>query len=290
MGRRWEQMSNKRDREAGGGGDDDDWGDFAQPTTLDDGDVIEGVIEGDNEDGEAVQSTKKKKKKRPKKASTGPMKWMDDARPLIQLGTASEQMELFNAAAKEMGEEALFDESMFVGSGIMIEEQGKPREDRNYQWAIKELVKNWHVTLKDPKKKQEGRKPVKPGMRVLVVGEGAVRCIDIIKWLKEFKPPIAKLFAKHMKLKEQIAFLKGSGPTNLDWSDSRLAVGTAGRYVGAAEAGALDCSQLQLVVLDMQRDVKNRDLFTNKDSRESTIKLLQKFVLPNMETPAIFLF
>merc|ERR1712086_1219398 len=119
MGRRWEQMSNKRDRGAGGGGDDDDWGDFAQPTTLDDGDVIEGVIEGDNEDCEAVQSTKKKKKKRPKKASTGPMKWMDDARPLIQLGTASEQMELFNAAAKEMGEEALFDESMFVGSGIM---------------------------------------------------------------------------------------------------------------------------------------------------------------------------
>ena len=34
------------------------------------------------------------------------------------------QMELFNAAAKEMGEdEAVFDESMFVGSGIMIEEQ-----------------------------------------------------------------------------------------------------------------------------------------------------------------------
>ena len=33
-------------------------------------------------------------------------------------------MELFNAAAKEMGEdEAVFDESMFVGSGIMIEEQ-----------------------------------------------------------------------------------------------------------------------------------------------------------------------
>ena len=41
----------KRDREAGGGGDDDDWGDFAQPTTLNDGDVIEGVIEGENEDG-----------------------------------------------------------------------------------------------------------------------------------------------------------------------------------------------------------------------------------------------
>jgi hypothetical protein len=77
--------------------------------------------------------------------------------------------------------------------------QGKPREDRNYQWAIKELVKNWHVTLKDPKKKQEGRKPVKrdshaactnylrslcfgaAGLRVLVVGEGAVRCIDLIK-------------------------------------------------------------------------------------------------------------
>merc|ERR1711865_19940 len=281
MGTTFDDGMSKRGH-GGGGGDDDDWGDFAQPNSLDDGETIDGMIEGAAEEGSAQQPVKKKKKKRPKKASShGPRRWMDDARPLIQLGTASEQVQLFNAAATEMGADG-FEESMFVGCGVLIEDEGKPREDRNYQWAIKELVKNWHVTLKDPKKKQEGRKPVKAGIRVLVVGEGAVRCIDVIKRLSDFKPPVAKLFAKHMKLKEQIQFLAEN--------DSRIAVGTAGRCVAAAEAGALDCSQLQLVVLDMQRDVKNRDLFTNKDSREATIKLLQNFVLPNMETPAIFLF
>ncbi|KNE55684.1 hypothetical protein AMAG_01570 [Allomyces macrogynus ATCC 38327] len=77
---------------------------------------------------------------------------------------------------------------------------------------------------------------------------------------------IAKLFAKHMKVDEQVEFLANH--------PAHLAVGTPNRIAKLLDLGALKTRNLHAVVLDATfRDAKQRTLFTANESRAEFFQL-----------------
>jgi len=68
---------------------------------------------------------------------------------------------------------------------------------------------------------------------------------------KECRP--VKLFAKHLKVEEQVAMLNAR---------VNIACGTPSRIKKLIDIEALSLSRLKLVVLDMQKDAKSFNLFT----------------------------
>mmetsp|Transcript_18194 Transcript_18194/g.51332 ORF Transcript_18194/g.51332 Transcript_18194/m.51332 type:complete len:231 (+) Transcript_18194:180-872(+) len=96
-------------------------------------------------------------------------------------------------------------------------------------------------------------------MRVLVLCSSGIRCCDVFRELRTLAGPkalVAKLFAKHMKLKEQREMLAEKSVF--------AGVGTPNRVRALLEAGALDLSQCELVLVDCWRNVKGFNIFELK--------------------------
>lgn len=94
--------------------------------------------------------------------------------------------------------------------------------------------------------------------RLLIVCPSAIRCVDVVRSLKSLNPskefPIAKLFAKHIKLHEQEKFLKEH--------QTAIAVATPQRAQKLIESDALNLKYLSLVILDGSTiDSKQRTMF-----------------------------
>ncbi|CAM0905047.1 unnamed protein product [Alopecurus aequalis] len=90
---------------------------------------------------------------------------------------------------------------------------------------------------------------------LLVISLGALRSLELMRGLKMFTRGChaVKLFAKHIKVEEQVALLKDR---------VNIACGTPSRIKKLIDMEALSLSRLKLVVLDMQRDPKSFNLFT----------------------------
>ncbi|XP_008776739.2 protein CMSS1 [Phoenix dactylifera] len=90
---------------------------------------------------------------------------------------------------------------------------------------------------------------------VLIISTSALRSLELLRGLKpltrECRP--AKLFAKHLKVEEQVGLLK---------SRVNFASGTPSRIKKLIDMDALSLSRLAVVVLDMHRDVKGYSLLT----------------------------
>ncbi|GAA0151999.1 RNA metabolism protein [Lithospermum erythrorhizon] len=113
--------------------------------------------------------------------------------------------------------------------------------------------KSWREVLCG-KQVQEGK--VEPGNpTLLVVSSSAIRSLELLRELRpltsECKP--AKLFAKHMKIDEQVDFLK---------NHVNVASGTPSRIKKLIDMEALGVSRLSVVVIDLHADVKGYSLLT----------------------------
>ncbi|EFJ07629.1 hypothetical protein SELMODRAFT_448377 [Selaginella moellendorffii] len=101
---------------------------------------------------------------------------------------------------------------------------------------------------------------------VLIVSSSAVRCVSLLKNLasltKECKP--GKLFAKHLKVEEQVSALK---------QRVNIAAGTPSRLKKLIDIGALGLSRLSLLVFDMHKDAKGLTLFTVPQVRKELWEL-----------------
>jgi protein CMS1 len=75
----------------------------------------------------------------------------------------------------------------------------------------------------------------------------------MLMWLCLQACQIAKLFAKHIKVAEQQQYLQQHPLC--------IAAGTPNRLCKLADTEALQLSQLQLVVLDVQQDAKQRYVY-----------------------------
>ena len=98
------------------------------------------------------------------------------------------------------------------------------------------------------------------------------RCADVIRMVKSVtKAQVGKLFAKHLKLDEQIAMLKKAPPA--------LGVGTPHRVAALLAAGAIDKTSLKLLALDDRPDGRGLTTMTNDESGTPLLALLDDHFL-----------
>jgi hypothetical protein len=139
---------------------------------------------------------------------------------------------------------------------------------------------------------------------ILIVTLSARRSVELMKQLSSLKLPIAKLFAKHMSVEEQVELLRGLGNSSSGSSGGKkkgsgkcysLAVGTPGRLLKLLkhgndgeidprlEQGALRLNHTELVVIDCHEDSKGWNVCTLKDTSTELMDLMKDGVIPQLE-------
>ncbi|XP_040912562.1 protein CMSS1 isoform X1 [Toxotes jaculatrix] len=114
----------------------------------------------------------------------------------------------------------------------------------------------------------------KSSVVLLIICSSALRTIELIKQLTTFKgeAKIAKLFAKHIKIEEQVKLLQ-KGVTH-------IGVGTPGRISALIEKEGLNLQALRYLVLDWNwRDQKLRRMVDIPEIKLDFIKLLESGIL-----------
>lgn len=101
---------------------------------------------------------------------------------------------------------------------------------------------------------------------LLILCSSAARCVELLKGLRSLtkacKP--AKLFAKHIKVEEQVKALENY---------VNIAVGTPNRVKKLIDIGALGLGSLSIVLLDMCEDAKGLTLFTIPQVKADCLEL-----------------
>jgi len=148
---------------------------------------------------------------------------------------------------------------------------------------------------------------------VIVVTLSARRSVELMKQLSTtLKLPIAKLFAKHMSVEDQVQLLKGlkgkaggGGGGGSKGGGGRkggrcygLAVGTPGRLLkllrhgrdsepdggeGGSGGGALRLKNTEVVVLDCHEDSKGWNVCTLKDTSKELMEFVKEGVVPQLD-------
>ncbi|KAM8976172.1 protein CMSS1 isoform 3-T3 [Pelodytes ibericus] len=114
----------------------------------------------------------------------------------------------------------------------------------------------------------------KKSLLLLVVCSSAHRALELIKLINAFKgdAKIMKLFAKHIKIQDQIKWL---GKNII-----HLGVGTPGRIKALIEQDGLSLESLKYLVLDWNwRDQKLRRMMDIPEVKKETLELLEGGIL-----------
>lgn len=106
----------------------------------------------------------------------------------------------------------------------------------------------------------------------LFISSSAIGALDLLRACPNFHGycRIAKLFAKHMKLKEQVDYLQ-QRPIN-------IATGTPNRLLKLATDGNLDFSRLKFIVFDARRNTKSFTLLDIPEISADLWKLWDGFL------------
>ena len=96
---------------------------------------------------------------------------------------------------------------------------------------------------------------------ILIISASAIKCTRILSNLVFLERKIGKLFAKHLKIQDQIQSLK----QNLKKSETSLNVGTPNRLLKLSKF--LDLERLDVIIIDMSLDVKKFSILDLKDTR-----------------------
>ncbi|XP_075962568.1 protein CMSS1 [Anarhichas minor] len=131
---------------------------------------------------------------------------------------------------------------------------------------LKQVCPKWSKIQKQHKEKSS--------VVLLIVCSSALRAIELIKQMTAFKgeAKALKLFAKHIKMEEQVKLLQ-KGVTH-------IGVGTPGRISALIEKEGLSLQALKYVVLDWNwRDQKLRRMMDVPEVKLDFMKLLQGGIL-----------
>ncbi|KAJ3185732.1 hypothetical protein HDU85_001091 [Gaertneriomyces sp. JEL0708] len=151
--------------------------------------------------------------------------------------------------------------ALFVEEGIPLVDTRLFGSERTDEQLVSFLRDFLYVNNKNAFS-EEATKTLSPGSpKVLIVSPSAIRSVQIIKPLRSLGKHVrvAKLFAKHLKVHEQIALL--------ETERTPVAVGTPNRVQKLLEAGEggapLKMDHLEYVLIDgTHRDKKERTIFT----------------------------
>ncbi|KAF4583092.1 DNA/RNA helicase, DEAD/DEAH box type [Ophiocordyceps camponoti-floridani] len=106
----------------------------------------------------------------------------------------------------------------------------------------------------------------------LIVAGAGMRAADIVRAVRSFASPetaVAKLFAKHFKVQEQVDFLKNKV--------TGIGVGTPARLAELMKNGALSVDGLQRLVVDASHiDQKKRGVMDMKDTALTLARFLAR--------------
>ena len=108
-------------------------------------------------------------------------------------------------------------------------------------------------------------------LQVLVLCGSAKRAVAVIREAKKIGAPVAKLFAKHIKVEEQVEALGWPHP---------VGVGTPGRINTLFATGHL--STPKVVVIDMVANVKKMTMLDSADTRKDLMELVERYLLPGL--------
>ncbi|XP_073440469.1 protein CMSS1 isoform X4 [Dendrobates tinctorius] len=127
---------------------------------------------------------------------------------------------------------------------------------------LREICPKWSKLSKNHKEKKS--------VLLLVVCSSALRTLELIKLTNAFKgdTKIMKLFAKHLKIKDQIKWLENNV--------IHLGVGTPERIKALIEQDGLSLQSLKYLVLDWNwRDKKQRRMVDIPEVKKSMVELLE---------------
>ncbi|KAL8201794.1 hypothetical protein R6Q57_010941 [Mikania cordata] len=178
------------------------------------------------------------------------------------LTTASQQLDFFiqqYQSANGIQLSSLELES-FTDACIVKLSESLPQDVSNLSEHMKSSFgSSWKEALC---KKQLSGKNMEPGSpTLLTISLSALRSLELFRSLKPFTKecPAAKLFAKHLKIEDQVSCLK---------NHVNVACGTPSRIKKLIDMEALGLSRLSVVVLDMHTDVKGYSLFSIPQIRD----------------------
>ncbi|XP_037989363.1 protein CMSS1 isoform X2 [Motacilla alba alba] len=143
-----------------------------------------------------------------------------------------------------------------------------PANDLTHSFSsyLKEICPKWAKLRRSHKEKKS--------VVMLVLCSSALRSLELIKSMTAFKGDcrVIKLFAKHIKIKEQMNMLeKGM---------FHIGVGTPGRVKALVEQDALCLNSTKYMILDWNwRDQKLRRMMDIPEIKKETIDLLEKSII-----------
>ncbi|CAK3790190.1 Hypothetical predicted protein [Lecanosticta acicola] len=149
------------------------------------------------------------------------------------------------------------------------------------QERVTEKLPDFLEQFAGARRKKKGKKlsdasQEKGAPHTLVVAGAGLRAADLTRALRKFQTKesmVAKLFAKHIKLKEAIETVK---KTRIG-----IGVGTPQRIIDLMEDGALSLKHLERIVVDASHiDQKKRGIL---DMKETQVPLVQMLVRPELK-------
>ncbi|KAI9279621.1 U3-containing 90S pre-ribosomal complex subunit-domain containing protein [Sporodiniella umbellata] len=247
-------------------GGDDFEDDFQEETVFSDS---EPVVEEDKalatsakrKDISESEEKPKKKKKKPskKKTSSNPFDtieiWKESVQTQAEYFNDRQKIALPNLSDVELEEQTLPE------SAIVNNEKFK-------QEHILDALPNY-IKFGVAGHKKLSKKPMVSASPVaLVVTHSAIRAVDLVRSLKDSfdSAKIAKLFAKHFKIEEQVDFLERE--------PIHIGVGTPNRLQALVDQGHLNLSNLELVVIDTEKNAKKFNIFDIQDVRSDLFNFL----------------
>ena len=108
-------------------------------------------------------------------------------------------------------------------------------------------------------------------IQVLVLCPSAVRSVALIRHARSLKVPVAKLFAKHIKVPEQVAVLA---------EPHAIGIGTPARVRKLFQLGHLPTPSI--VILDMATSAKNFTMLEQYETRTDIFELFHQYLLPGV--------
>lgn len=205
-------------------------------------------------------NTKSSKKVKKTKSKAPPQRQPQPPPPPELLTTASQQLDFFiqqYQSANGIHLSSLELES-FTDACILKLSESLPQDVSNLSEHMKaSFGASWKEAL--CKKELKNSEPGSPAL--LTISLSALRSLEILRSLKPFTKDChaAKLFAKHLKVEEQVSCLK---------NHVNVACGTPSRIKKLIDMEALGLSRLSIVVLDMHTDVKGYSLFNIPQIRD----------------------
>ncbi|NXC28561.1 CMS1 protein, partial [Campylorhamphus procurvoides] len=143
-----------------------------------------------------------------------------------------------------------------------------PANDLSHSFSsyLKEICPKWAKLRRNHKEKKS--------LVMLVICSSALRSLELIKSMTAFKGDcrVLKLFAKHIKIKEQMNMLEKGV--------FHIGVGTPGRVKALVEQDGLCLSSTKYMILDWNwRDQKLRRMMDIPEIKKETIDLLEMSII-----------